>query len=113
MKRVFFILGLITIISLNLILILGAGVKDFEKIENLFNAVIILFEISTIPTCIYFFIKNLIKKNYVFTGLFSVIILSYIFSLVLFFMKIEMPRILLYIFDVYAINLYLIFYVIN
>ncbi|MBN2518898.1 MAG: hypothetical protein JXB17_00195 [Bacteroidales bacterium] len=111
MKRLFFILGIITIISLNMILIMGGGVKDFEKIEEIFNIILLIFEISIVPTCIYYFIKNLVKKNKIFALLFSLIIASYIFAYTLYFMKIEIPRILLYIFDVYTVNLYLIFYV--
>ncbi len=111
MKRLFFILGIITILSLDLIIILDGGVKDFEKVKKIFDVMILIFEISIVPTCIYFFIKNIINKNLVFTILFSVIIASYIFAYTLYFMKIEIPKVLLYIFDIYAINLYLIFYV--
>ena len=113
MKKLLFILGLIVILSLDVILLLGGGVDNFEKVEKMFGIIILFFEISIIPTAIYFFIKNLKLKKNIFTYMFGIIIVSYVVAWVLYFYGIEMPKILLYIFDVYALNLYLIFYVLN
>ncbi len=113
MKKLIFNLGLITILSINIILILGGGVTDFEKIEKFFGIVVMILEISIIPTAVYYFIKNLQFKNSIFTWLFGIVNLCYIVAWGLYFIGIAMPRILLYVFDVYALNLYLSFYIIH
>jgi len=112
MKKILFNLGLIVILAINVILILGGGVENAEKANKAFELAVFILEITIIPTAIYYFIRSILNKNIIFSCLFGVINICYIVAWILYFAGIEMPKVLLYIFDVYALNLYLIFYII-
>lgn len=113
MKKLFFTIGIITIMVLNAIILMGT-VHESLVSNTFFKFLIITFDISLVLTSIYFIWQSYQQKQLLFTALFSVILLAFISAFFIRMTDVTGINITwLFAFDIFCVNVYLIYLSVN
>ncbi|MFK7949538.1 MAG: hypothetical protein AB8G11_18240 [Saprospiraceae bacterium] len=109
MKKVFLVIGIITILVLNAIILMGTTHTSLAD-QALFDLLVVTFDISLVLSSIYFIWQTFQQKQYVFLSLFIIILLAFLSA---FFIR--MTDIMginvtwLFAFDLFCVNVYLVY----
>lgn len=110
MKKAFLVIGIITVLVLNIIIWMGTGIRSLTDIRPVFNTLIVVMDICLVLSSIYFTWESYQNKQYVFMSLFATILIAFTAA---FFIRMTditgINVIWLFAFDVFAVNVYLIY----
>jgi hypothetical protein len=101
-------LSLATILSLNLILLLGAGVRDPRSIRPLFGGLVMVMDLSLVSSSVLLGFLFARRRNTPLAALFFLNLGLFAVAFILVAFGVRFHPLLLYAADLYWLNLYLI-----
>jgi hypothetical protein len=108
LNRAAILLSIVTVISLELILLLGAVVKDTESIQPFFNGLITVLDLSLVSSSGLLGLYFARRSNKLLAALFFLNIGIFVVAIILRTSGILFPRLLLFGADLYWLNLYIV-----
>ena len=110
MKKAFLVIGIITIMVLNLIIWIGTGSQSLSGIKSMFSALIVTMDICLVSSSIYFLWKSYQMKQFLFTILFGIILLIFTIAFIIRMTDVMGINVFwLFAFDIFSVNVYLIY----
>lgn len=110
MKKAFLVIGIITVLVLNLIIWMGTGIRSLAEIRPVFNTLIVVMDICLVLSSVYFAWESYRQKQYIFMSLFTIILIA--FSSAFFIRTTDIMGInviWLFAFDIFSVNVYLVY----
>lgn len=109
MKKVFLIIGIITVLVLNAIILMGTTHTSLAD-QTLFDLLVVTFDISLVLSSIYFIWQTFQAKQYVFLSLFVAILGMFITAFVIRMTDVMGINVTwLFAFDLLCVNVYLVY----
>lgn len=109
MKKVFLVVGIITVLVLNAIILMGTTHTSLAD-QTIFDLLVVTFDISLVLSSIYFIWQTFQQKQYIFMALFSAILIAFLSA---FFIRMTdvmgINVIWLFAFDIFCVNVYLVY----
>jgi len=102
------LLSIATILSLNLILLLGAAVEDPDSIRRVFNGLVVVLDLSLVSSSGLLGLFFMRRRCRLLGALFFLNILIFGVAVILRTSEVRFPPALLFAADLYWLNLYLI-----
>jgi hypothetical protein len=108
LNRATILLSIVTIISLDLILLLGAGVRDTESLQPFFNGLIMVLDLSLVSSSGLLGFHFARQPNKLLAALFFLNVGIFVVAFIVRAIGISFPLLLLFAADLYWLNLYVI-----
>jgi len=108
MRSATILLSLATILSLNLLLLLGAAVEDPDSIRRVLNGLVVVLDLSLVSSSGLLGVFFMRRRCRILGALFLLNILIFGVAVILRISGVRFPPVLLFAADLYWLNLYLI-----
>jgi hypothetical protein len=108
LNRTAILLSIVTIIAVELILLVGASVKDTESVQRFFDGLILIFDLSLVSSSGLLGVLFARRSNRLLATLFFLNIGVFVVAIIVRSVGILFPPLLLFAADLYWLNLYLV-----